>query len=111
MVSTPYLRGYRLRGKILPHFAVVVAVDFVAALPRSRTGVFGFALKWRPASINRNKPEPPAIPQPLPGAQDYRRQRISRNRNRQASLLAYALIQILDERSATGQHNPAITDI
>src|ERR1700691_1306399 len=111
MVSMPYLSGYRVRGKILPRSAVVVPLAFAAAVPRSRTGVCAIALKPRPASINRNKPQQPEIAQHLPGSQDDRSQRIIRNRNRQTSLLADALIQILDERSATGQHNPAIADI
>src|ERR1700683_4436690 len=107
--SAPFVSSYTVRGTILPHSAV--AVDFVAAVPRSGTGVFDVAPQPRFASINRNKPQQPEITQHLPGSQNDRRQRIIRNRNRQTSLLAYALIQILDQRSATGQHNPAITDI
>src|ERR1700683_549525 len=109
MVSTPYVNNYAVRAKKLPHSAV--AVDLVAAVPRSGTRVFAVALKPRPPSINRNKPQQPEIAQHLPGSQYDRRQRIIRNRNRQTSLLAYALIQILDQCSATGQHNPAITNI
>src|SRR6202453_1283928 len=67
MVSTPYVNNYAVRAKKLPHSAV--AVDLVAAVPRSGTRVFAVALKPRPASINRNKPQQPEIAQHLPGSQ------------------------------------------
>jgi hypothetical protein len=62
-------------------------------------------------SIDRNEPQQSEIAQHFPGAQDDGSERIVRNRNGQTGFLAYALIEILDQRATTRKHDAAIADV
>src|SRR5450631_970150 len=69
--------------------------------------------KRRPRSclVDLDLPQQAEVAQHLARAKNYAGQRIIGDGNRQAGLFANALIEILDQRSAAGQHNAAIADI
>src|SRR3989449_2465638 len=61
--------------------------------------------------IDRDLSQQLEITKHFPRSEDHARQRILRQRDRQAGLFANSLIEILDERPATGKHDTAIGDV
>src|SRR5690348_7412426 len=59
-------------------------------------------------SIDANLAQQPEIAQHLACAEDYRSQGVIGDRNRQASLLTDAFIEILQERAAAGEDDAAV---
>src|SRR5580700_3826144 len=90
-----------------------------AAMTSSKTVMFRYRLRsdsihavpGQLSLVYRNLAQQPEIAQHAAGSEHHRSQRIVGYGNRQTGLLADALIEILDERAAAGEHNAAVADI
>ena len=61
--------------------------------------------------VDRNLPQQVEVRQHLAGAEHHRRQRVLGHRQRQARLLAQALVEVLQHGPAAGQHDAAVDDV